>query len=174
MHRNTTQSGGTCHEEIIHTQQVSIQKSRSMRHGSQSSTSPVFLLAITAVRKRERIYIYIYINVSSNIEMNTFLCLKKNMNVSRPSEHAPVRGETVKTFRLHHRPQRQTFWGAVFPERSGQTAVSSPTSTPIFLFLDAIEQRCCCRYYFSHSTYWMPTRKTTLHGRQSRSSSTGQ
>ena len=26
-------------------------------------------------------------------------CLKKNLNASRPSEHPPVRGKSVKTFR---------------------------------------------------------------------------
>ena len=30
-------------------------------------------------------------------------CLKKNMNASRPFEHPPVRGKTVKTFRRDHR-----------------------------------------------------------------------
>ena len=30
-------------------------------------------------------------------------CLKKNQNASRPSEHSPVRGENVKTFRWDHR-----------------------------------------------------------------------
>ena len=33
--------------------------------------------------------------------------LKKNLNVSRPSEHPPVRGENVKTFRWDHGLQRQ-------------------------------------------------------------------
>ena len=32
---------------------------------------------------------------------------KKNMNASRPSEHPPVRGENVKTFRWGHRLQVQ-------------------------------------------------------------------
>ena len=39
--------------------------------------------------------IYYYIN-----------CLKKNLNASRPSEHPPVRGENVKTFRWDHRLRR--------------------------------------------------------------------
>ena len=33
------------------------------------------------------------------------LYIKKNLNVSRPSEHPPVRGENVKTFRWDHRLQ---------------------------------------------------------------------
>ena len=33
-------------------------------------------------------------------------CLKKKLNASRPSEHPPVRGKSVKTFRLDHRLQR--------------------------------------------------------------------
>ena len=33
--------------------------------------------------------------------------LKKNLNASGPSEHSPVRGENVKTFRWDHRLPRQ-------------------------------------------------------------------
>ena len=33
--------------------------------------------------------------------------LKKKMNAPRPSEHPPVRGENVKTFRWDHRLERQ-------------------------------------------------------------------
>ena len=32
---------------------------------------------------------------------------KKNLNASRPSEHPPVRGENVKTFRRDHRLEIQ-------------------------------------------------------------------
>ena len=32
-------------------------------------------------------------------------CLNKNLNEPRPSEHPPVRGENVKTFRWDHRLQ---------------------------------------------------------------------
>ena len=35
-------------------------------------------------------------------------CVKKNLNASRPSEHPPVRGENVKTFRWDHRLQYKT------------------------------------------------------------------
>ena len=39
------------------------------------------------------------------------LCrLKKNQNASRPSEHPPVRGKNVKTFRWDHRLQRQNLF----------------------------------------------------------------
>ena len=31
--------------------------------------------------------------------------LKKHLNASRPSEHPPVRGENIKTFRLDYRLQ---------------------------------------------------------------------
>ena len=30
------------------------------------------------------------------------MCLQKNQNAARPSEHPPVRGENVKTFRWDH------------------------------------------------------------------------
>ena len=36
-----------------------------------------------------------------------FLKNKKNLNASRPSEHAPVRGGNVKTFRWNHRLQKR-------------------------------------------------------------------
>ena len=38
--------------------------------------------------------------------------LKKHLNASRPSEHPPVRGENVKTFRWDHRPQIQNLFMA--------------------------------------------------------------
>ena len=34
--------------------------------------------------------------------------LKKHLNASRPSEHPPVRGENVKTFRWDHHVQTTT------------------------------------------------------------------
>ena len=37
--------------------------------------------------------------------------LKTNLNAPRPSEHPPVRGKNVKTFRWDHRLQRQTLHG---------------------------------------------------------------
>ena len=40
------------------------------------------------------------------------MCLKKNLNASRPSEHSPVRGENVKTFRWDHRLQIQNLFMA--------------------------------------------------------------
>ena len=39
---------------------------------------------------------------------NTECCLTKNQNAPRPSEHPPVRGGNVKTFRWDHRLQIQT------------------------------------------------------------------
>ena len=39
-------------------------------------------------------------------------CLKKNQNAPRPSEHPPVRGENVKTFRWDHRLQIQNLFMA--------------------------------------------------------------
>ena len=38
--------------------------------------------------------------------------VKKNLNASRPSEHPPVSGENVKTFRWEHRLQRQNLFMA--------------------------------------------------------------
>ena len=42
-------------------------------------------------------------------------CLKKNLSASRLSEHPPVKGETVKTFRWNHRLQIQRL---LFKEKS--------------------------------------------------------
>ena len=39
-------------------------------------------------------------------------CLEKNLYASRPSEHPPVRGENVKTFRWEHRLQRHNLFMA--------------------------------------------------------------
>ena len=36
--------------------------------------------------------------------------LKKNLNAPRPSEHPPVRGKNVKTFRWDHRLQIQNLF----------------------------------------------------------------
>ena len=36
--------------------------------------------------------------------------LKKNLNASRPYEHSPVRGKSVKTFRWDHKLQRQNLF----------------------------------------------------------------
>ena len=44
----------------------------------------------------------------------TLLCLKKNLNASRPSEHPPIRGGNVKTFRWDHGLQIQNFMVVVF------------------------------------------------------------
>ena len=40
------------------------------------------------------------------------LYLKKNQNAHRPSEHPPVRGENVKTFRCDYRLQIQNLFMA--------------------------------------------------------------
>ena len=40
------------------------------------------------------------------------ICLKKNLNAPRPSEHPPVRGKNVKTFRWDHRLQRRNLFMA--------------------------------------------------------------
>ena len=41
-----------------------------------------------------------------------YCCLKKNQDAPRPSEHPPVRGENVKTFRWDHRLQIQNLFMA--------------------------------------------------------------
>ena len=41
-------------------------------------------------------------------------CFKENLNASRPSEHPPIRGENVKTFRWDHRLQIQNLFGVLF------------------------------------------------------------
>ena len=43
---------------------------------------------------------------------NSASSLKKNLNAPRPSEHPPVRGKNVKTFRWDHRLQRQNLFMA--------------------------------------------------------------
>ena len=37
--------------------------------------------------------------------------LYKNLNAARPSEHPPVRGGNVKTFRWDHRCKYKTYYG---------------------------------------------------------------
>ena len=37
----------------------------------------------------------------------SYVFLKKNLNAPRPSEHPPVRGNNIKTFRWDHRLQIQ-------------------------------------------------------------------
>ena len=53
--------------------------------------------------------------------------LKKNLNASRPSEHPPVRGKNVKTFRWDHRLQKENLFMAIngFPDVSniGSTVI---------------------------------------------------
>ena len=41
--------------------------------------------------------------IDTEIILENCLFLEKNLNASRPSEHPPVRGENVKTFRWDHR-----------------------------------------------------------------------
>ena len=45
-------------------------------------------------------------------DIDSSSCLKKNLNVSRPSEHPPVRGKNVKTFRWDYRLQIQNIFMA--------------------------------------------------------------
>ena len=42
----------------------------------------------------------------------TIQCLRKNLNASRHSEHNPVKGGNVKTFRWDHRVQIQNLFMA--------------------------------------------------------------
>ena len=44
---------------------------------------------------------------STTVFFKALCSLKKHLNASRPSEHPPVRGKNVKTFRWDHRPQLQ-------------------------------------------------------------------
>ena len=56
--------------------------------------------------------------VSLSCLLFLFFCcfLKKNLNASRPSEHPPVRGENVKTFRWDHRlPRQNLFMAFIIP-----------------------------------------------------------
>ena len=45
-------------------------------------------------------------------EIHITYCLKKNLNVSRPSEHPPVREKNVNTFRWDHGLQIQNLFMA--------------------------------------------------------------
>ena len=47
-------------------------------------------------------------NVSQDTTLSGQTYFKENLNASRPSEHPPVRGENVKTFRWDHRLQINT------------------------------------------------------------------
>ena len=42
-------------------------------------------------------------NASSLKTLSGQTCFKENLNASGPSEHPPIRGENVKTFRWDHR-----------------------------------------------------------------------
>ena len=50
------------------------------------------------LRRSKRVLIFLSLNI-----LYTYThCLKKNLNAARPSEHPPVRGKNVKTFRWDH------------------------------------------------------------------------
>ena len=61
-------------------------------------------------------------NASSLKTLSGQTCFKGNLNSSRPSEHPPVRGKNVETFRWDHRLQIQNLFMALnlngFPDGS--------------------------------------------------------
>ena len=55
------------------------------------------------VGEKPTVILYTYINRHAGTpkqKLNINNCLKKNLNASRPSEHPPVMGGNVKTFRM--------------------------------------------------------------------------
>ena len=52
--------------------------------------------------------LYLTSNFTDMLFEKVHMCLKKNQNASRPSEHLLVRGKNVKTFTWDHRLQIQT------------------------------------------------------------------
>ena len=76
----------------------------------------VFLLALNKVRANKKVFnIYIYISYflgggGKGLSWHWFL--KKNLSASRPSEHPPVRGGNIKTFKWDHRLQRPNLFMA--------------------------------------------------------------
>ena len=65
--------------------------------------------------------------------MSGCCCLKKNQNAPRPSEHPPVRGENVKTFRWDHRLQIQNLFMALF--KHWVSSIISGRSPPLYCTL---------------------------------------
>ena len=68
-------------------------------------TDPVFLINLSQSHR------YTPLNGGTMVVVSKTrarVCLKKNQNVSRPSEHPSVKGRNVKTFRWNHRLQKPT------------------------------------------------------------------
>ena len=62
------------------------------------------------------------------------MVFKENLNASRPSEHAAVRGENVKAFRWDHRLQRQNLFVTSVQTilvRCKSTAATVPAPLPL-------------------------------------------
>ena len=87
-------------------------KSRSKKHANNnmSRTSKKHANTASGASKMQDIQYCLYGELG--ILGEEIRCLKKNLNASRPSEHPPVRGENVKTFRCGHRLQRQNLFTA--------------------------------------------------------------
>ena len=65
----------------------------------------------TRFARKNSFYLLIHLNTSL-IGNHGCCCLKKSLNTSRSSEHPPVRGEDVKTFRWDHWLQKQKLFMA--------------------------------------------------------------
>ena len=101
-------------------------------------------------------------------EGNNLLCLEKNLNASRPSEHPPVRGGGMpkrsggiigyKDLPLHGiksgSPMVVTLLG-----HQQYNVGEKPTVCRLTLIAMQGHQKSC----FSHSAYWLPTRKKLLY-----------
>ena len=76
-----------------------------------------------------------YILTSSIIyAVEIISCLNKNLNASRPSEHPPIRGENVKSFRWDHRLQIQNLFMA-FKSHTGDERSKIRYNYYVFLFI---------------------------------------
>ena len=61
---------------------------------------------------RNRFAVVKFIQDSNNRQYIRYFFLKRNQNAPRPSEHPPVRGENVKTFRWDHKLRIQNLFMA--------------------------------------------------------------
>ena len=62
--------------------------------------------------------------------VNSIICLKKNLNALRPSEHPLVKEENVRTFRWDHRLQKQNPFSIIGSTVQYSTIQYSSTKPP--------------------------------------------
>ena len=69
---------------------------------------PLFILGFALFRSGLSLLNSVQDYLKLNISVHCYL--RKNQNTPRPSEHPPVRGENIKTFRWDHRVQIQNLF----------------------------------------------------------------